>query len=55
MSNKVKKTQLLLFFKGAVYEFTHIKDNSSSQGQMVLLFKLTNQNALENGRQIYTT
>ena len=52
LNNKVKEPQLLLFFKGAIYEFTHNKDNSYSQGQMALLFELPSQIALNNGQAI---
>ena len=37
LNRLVKAPQTLLFFKGDIYEFTHKKGNSYSQGQMVVL------------------
>ena len=47
----MKEPSTLLFFKGAIYEFTHNKDGVYSQGQMALLFDLPDEETIQrNGK-----
>ena len=48
----MKEPSTLLFFKGAVYEFTQNCDGLYSQGQMALLYDLPNQDAISQNRKI---
>ena len=52
LNKKVKEPSTLLFFKGAIYEFTHNLDEKYSQGQMALLFDLPNQEQINQNRKI---
>ena len=52
LNKKFKEPSTLLFFKGAIYEFTHNMDNVFSQGQMAMLFKLPEQDVLNSNRKV---
>jgi hypothetical protein len=52
LNKKVKEPSTLLFFKGAIYEFTHNMDNVYSQGQMDMLYELPEQDVLNSNRKV---
>ena len=52
LDRKVKESYVLLFYKGAIYEFTHNKDGVYSQAQMCILFDLPDQDTLDRYRKI---
>ena len=52
LSRKVKEPDTLLFFKNAIYEFTHNLDDKYSQSQMAILYDLPNNNELQSNRKI---
>ena len=52
LDRKVKESYILLFYKGAIYEFTHNKDGVYSQAQMCILFDLPDQDTLDRYRKI---
>ena len=51
LSRKVKEPETLLFFKFAIYEFTHNLEDKYSQSQMAILFDLPNTEILEANRK----
>jgi hypothetical protein len=52
LDRKVKEPSTILFFKGALYEFTYNKDNEFSQGQMALLYDIPDQQTVAQGRKV---
>ena len=52
LSRKVKEPETLLFFKHAIYEFTHNLDGHYSQSQMAILYDLPDAEALQANRKI---
>ena len=52
LSRKVKEPETLLFFKYAIYEFTHNLDGHYSQSQMAILYDLPDAEALQSNRKI---
>ena len=52
LDGKIKEPSILLFFKGAIYEFTHNLDGIYSQAQMAILFDLPNQDDLDKNKKI---
>lgn len=48
----VKEPNLVLFFRGAKYEFTYNDEGKFSQSQMVLLYDLPSQNDLDTWKKI---
>ena len=48
---KIKEPSILLFFKGAIYEFTHNIDVFYSQGQIALLYDLPIQENLDRNKK----
>ena len=52
LSQEGKEPSKLLFFKGAVYEFTHNLDGKYSQGKVALLFNLPTQEQIVQNRKI---
>ena len=52
LDRKVKESYVLLFYKGAIYEFTHNLDGVYSQAQMCILFDLPDQYILDRFRKI---
>ena len=52
LSRKVKEPETLLFFKHAIYEFTHNLDGHYSQSQMAILYDLPDAEAIQANRKI---
>ena len=52
LDKRVKEPSTLLFFRGAIYEFTYNCDGSFSQSQMAVLYDLPSQENLERFRKI---
>ena len=52
LDNKVKESQLLLFFKCAVYECTYNKDLKFSQSQICMIINIPSQDDLDHFRKI---
>ena len=52
LDRKVKEPSTILFFKGALYEFTYNKDDEFSQGQMALLYDIPDQQTVAQGRKV---
>ncbi len=52
LDKKVKEPSTLLFFRGAIYEFTFNSPNDFSQSQMAVLFDLPTQDALNRNQKI---
>jgi hypothetical protein len=52
LDQKLKEPRTLLFFRGAVYEFTYNNDEKYSQGQMALLFDLPSQDIIDRNKKI---
>ena len=48
----MKEPSTLLFFKGAIYEFTHNKEGAYSQGQMALLYDLPNEEIIDRNQNV---
>ena len=51
LDQKLKEPRTLLFFRGAVYEFTYNNDENYSQGQMALLFDLPSQDEIDRNKK----
>ena len=43
LDQKLKEPSTILFFKGAIYEFTYNKDDKFSQGKMALFYDIPDQ------------
>ena len=52
LSRKVKEPETLLFFRFAIYEFTHNLDGHYSQSQMNILYDLPDIDTLQSNRKI---
>lgn len=52
LDKKVKEPSTLLFFRGAVFEFTHNLEGVYSQSQMALLYDLPTQDDLDRWKKI---
>ena len=52
LDQKLKEPQLLLFFKGAIYETTFNTEGKFSNTQLVMLFELPSEEDLFNWRKI---
>ena len=52
LDNQIKEQRNLLFFIGALYQFTFNEDGSFSQSQLGLLLRLTSQDDLNSYRKI---
>ena len=49
---KMKEPELLLFFRGAIYQCTYNEDGVFSQSQLALCFELPEQADLDNFRKV---
>lgn len=49
---KLKEPSVLLFYRGALFEFTYNKDGCFSQSQAAILFDLPNQENLNNWKKV---
>ena len=52
LDRKVKEPSTILFFKGVIYEFTYNKDDEFSQGQMTLLYDISDQQTVAQSRKV---
>lgn len=52
LNQKLKEPSTLLFFRGAIYEFTYNSEDNFSQGQMALLFDLPSQENIDRNKKI---
>ena len=51
LEEKLKEPSLLLFFRGAIFEFTYNQEGKFSQSQIALLFDLPSQDDIDNWRK----
>ena len=51
LEEKLKEPSLLLFFRGAIFEFTYNQEGKFSQSQIALLFDLPSQDDIDNWRR----
>ena len=52
LNQHLKEPDTLLFFRGAIYEFTYNVDDIFSQGQMAILYDLPSQDILDRNKKI---
>ena len=52
LDHKCKEPKTLLFFRGAIYQFTYNDDGNFSQSQLGLLLQLPSQDSVDNFRKI---
>ena len=52
LNQRLKEPDTLLFFRGAIYEFTYNIEEKFSQGQMALLFDLPSQDNINRNKKI---
>ena len=48
----MKEPSTILFFKGAIYEFTYNKDDEFSQGNMAFLYDIQNKQTLAQSKKV---
>ena len=52
LDQRLKEPRTLLFFRGALYEFTYNNEEKYSQGQMAILFDLPSQDMIDRNKKI---